>query len=260
MASGGKVIADSRQQAIAEGRRKYFGGPCGRCGCRVRYTTAKSCVNCSQERYALRRDGGGLPSVEREVSAPIEKQRKSEEVAESRSAAIAKGLLLYQGRPCKNGHTTRYASCSSCVACTSVKSAKRWANSPESARLYQREWASKNPEKIAAKATAWRSRNRLKVIVLDQARRARKAGAPGSHTLAEISDLLAAQNNCCAYCGAAGKLTVDHKVPLVRGGSNYADNLQWLCRSCNSSKRDKTHEEFMAWLPGKPAPGVMIYG
>lgn len=44
----------------------------------------------------------------------------------------------------------------------------------------------------------------------------------------------------CAWCGATKRLTVDHIVPLVAGGSNRLRNLQCLCRSCNLAKGDMT--------------------
>lgn len=41
----------------------------------------------------------------------------------------------------------------------------------------------------------------------------------------------------CAVCGEPSKdLGVDHIIPLVAGGTNDLDNLQLLCRSCNSAK------------------------
>ncbi len=47
----------------------------------------------------------------------------------------------------------------------------------------------------------------------------------------------------CSRCGTAGSpdnpLTADHIVPLHRGGTSTADNCGVLCRSCNSSKRDR---------------------
>jgi 5-methylcytosine-specific restriction endonuclease McrA len=43
----------------------------------------------------------------------------------------------------------------------------------------------------------------------------------------------------CAKCGTTDNLTVDHIVPLARGGSDELSNLQLLCKPCNSSKRDR---------------------
>ena len=42
----------------------------------------------------------------------------------------------------------------------------------------------------------------------------------------------------CKRCGAEppSELTIDHILPLTRGGTNALDNLQLLCRPCNSSK------------------------
>jgi 5-methylcytosine-specific restriction endonuclease McrA len=51
----------------------------------------------------------------------------------------------------------------------------------------------------------------------------------------------------CIYCLLPivfGKDTLEHKHPLSRGGTNEYSNLAIACRSCNSSKRDKTIEEF----------------
>jgi hypothetical protein len=42
----------------------------------------------------------------------------------------------------------------------------------------------------------------------------------------------------CQRCGSHHDLTVDHIVPRAGGGSDDPSNLQTLCRSCNSSKRD----------------------
>lgn len=42
----------------------------------------------------------------------------------------------------------------------------------------------------------------------------------------------------CVHCGSPDKLSIDHIVAWVNGGSNDLPNLQTLCVSCNSRKKD----------------------
>jgi len=51
----------------------------------------------------------------------------------------------------------------------------------------------------------------------------------------------------CIYClkpTIFGDDTLEHKLPITRGGTNEYSNLAIACKSCNSRKRDKTVEEF----------------
>ena len=76
---------------------------------------------------------------------------------------------------------------------------------------------------------------------------ARKHGAPGSFTAAELVEKFALLGNCCLYCGRDDvKLEADHKIPLSRGGSNDIANIVPACRSCNARKCDHTAAEFLA--------------
>lgn len=54
--------------------------------------------------------------------------------------------------------------------------------------------------------------------------------------------ILARDNYCCKYCGRSRddgvKLTVDHIIPISRGGTDGLDNLWTLCLECNQGKGD----------------------
>lgn len=48
----------------------------------------------------------------------------------------------------------------------------------------------------------------------------------------------------CVNCNSHLDLCVDHICPVSKGGTNDIDNLQTLCRSCNSSKGAKSMYEW----------------
>ena len=54
--------------------------------------------------------------------------------------------------------------------------------------------------------------------------------------------------NCCAYCGAAGDLVMDHVIPINRQalGEHRLGNLVPACRSCNSKKAEKDFRAFLS--------------
>ena len=60
----------------------------------------------------------------------------------------------------------------------------------------------------------------------------------------------------CCYCGATVALTIDHLIPKIKGGRDYADNLVWACKSCNSSKNNI---DLMEWCKSKSTfPSLLL--
>jgi 5-methylcytosine-specific restriction endonuclease McrA len=79
--------------------------------------------------------------------------------------------------------------------------------------------------------------------VSSRKRRTTKFGNGGGHTVAEWELLKAQYDWKCPACGRLEpeiKLTADHIIPVVKGGSNNIENIQPLCRPCNSRKHTDT--------------------
>lgn len=79
--------------------------------------------------------------------------------------------------------------------------------------------------------------------------RARQLGCEGDFTAAEWLALCERFGNRCVACGGEGLMTVDHVVPLSKGGSNTIDNIQPLCRTCNVRKNASTIDHRNAPAP-----------
>lgn len=59
-----------------------------------------------------------------------------------------------------------------------------------------------------------------------------------THSDEEWNEMLDFFNDTCAMCFITGKMTKDHIIPIYIGGSDGIENLQPLCRNCNSGKTD----------------------
>lgn len=98
-----------------------------------------------------------------------------------------------------------------------------------------------------AKERAWRQENPEKRRDQGHRRRALKVGGQ-SECLSrdEIRAVLESCDGRCAYCfELSDSLTIDHIVPLARGGGHVLANLAPACARCNSSKHTKSLSEWL---------------
>jgi len=107
---------------------------------------------------------------------------------------------------------------------------------PPSERAKQ--YRERHPEKVKKSFKEYQIKNLDKFAQYARNRRALQAGAEGSFTLEEFKALCDSCGNVCLSCGSSEKLTVDHVLPLSKGGSNSIENIQPLCGLCNSKKKD----------------------
>jgi 5-methylcytosine-specific restriction endonuclease McrA len=87
----------------------------------------------------------------------------------------------------------------------------------------------------------WRALNPAQRLAQVHRRRSR---LNGEFTPTEWNALLAEYDYSCGYCRSRENITVDHRTPISRGGTNTIANLIPACLSCNSRKSDRTEDEF----------------
>mgnify|MGYP001574360243 CR=1 FL=1 len=137
---------------------------------------------------------------------------------------------------------------------------KYFANVEESRRK-NRETGAKyrknNPDGIAAISKKYRSNPKTKPKLIENQRRWREKN-PVKNRLLWLKRRDAdryidfdeeqylklyehyASGDVCMCCGDVNKLHSEHIVPIALGGKTVLDNLQFLCKECNSKKHTKT--------------------
>lgn len=105
-------------------------------------------------------------------------------------------------------------------------------------RAYSALYYAANKATIARKARQWLQANRARHCLQVAARRARKYAAKANDlTPAQWQEIKEHYQHRCVYCGKhQQRLTQDHIIPLVAGGSHTVQNVVPACKSCNSKK------------------------
>lgn len=99
-------------------------------------------------------------------------------------------------------------------------------------------YGSKNPNWKGG-ATVGKENRQAYFLAKRHERRARLVKVGGSYSEIEWENLKKKYGYTCLCCKKSEpeiKLTLDHVIPIVKGGVNSIENIQPLCKSCNSKK------------------------
>lgn len=192
------------------------------------FTLTKCCAKCKQEKpltsftkHGIRKDG-----LDTRCKTCIAAQKKA--WRENNKEKIA-------------AENKAYSQANREKAAARYKSWRKVHGEKEAAR--NKAWREANLEVSRALQKAWREANPEMRRASDHRRRARKRNAQGTHTAAQIRELLLKQKGKCVYCRKDIRRSyhIDHIIALVIGGSNDIHNIQLLCAHCNCSKSAKDH-------------------
>lgn len=127
-----------------------------------------------------------------------------------------------------------------------AKQAQYVSNNREKITRYKNNWQKEdrnnNPEKYADKKRAYQIANPEKLSEQYHRRRARK-NQNGVFVVStkEIKRIYASP---CIYCGSTAGITLEHIIPISRGGRHSIGNLAPACSPCNTSKHNKLITEW----------------
>jgi 5-methylcytosine-specific restriction endonuclease McrA len=152
----------------------------------------------------------------------------------------------------KIGRDSRWYTNKCKICLNKEKRARRLKNIDEENKK-QREYRSKNKEKtkIWARNTYLNNhdKHRIRQKNRDYIRKSKDCNI-GFFTKDEWENRLIEFNFSCAYCyrnecELNKKLTIDHIIPISKGGLNIIENIVPSCFSCNSSKGSKDVDEYL---------------
>jgi hypothetical protein len=129
-----------------------------------------------------------------------------------------------------------------CKQCSLI-SAKQWQKTNRTrCANRERKWRKNNPDKFKKSCISWRNKNKELVCSYTSNRRTKKMRNGifqiGKNELAKL------YSSACVSCGSTQEITLDHIIPISRGGRHAIGNLQPMCQRCNSSKGDKLMVEW----------------
>lgn len=138
-----------------------------------------------------------------------------------------------------NGHTPE------CKVCANARSARRYAKEGEKLRRQMAEQRKNHYEYRLEIERKSRAKNKEKHRPGKNARQSIRNRFLGSAPFTIIDkDLRKIYSSPCWNCGTLENISLDHVIPISKGGTHSIGNMISLCRSCNSSKSNKLLSEW----------------
>lgn len=114
----------------------------------------------------------------------------------------------------------------------------------------------RDPEKIRKQNRQHREKNPYNIAVIVARNRASKFGVKSTLTQNEWKGVVQSHDFLCHICGrevsleigSPEKLSLDHILPMSRGGENVKENVAPSHRRCNQNRTDMTISEFDNWI------------
>ncbi|MFD9248513.1 HNH endonuclease [Streptomyces bottropensis] len=191
------------------------------------------CRTCRNARK--RRDYAADPEASREAG----KERQRRHRGGLKGNANARKDVCAQGHPFDDENTYTYKGNRQCKTCRNQRCRETYARRPEQYAQKRRAWYMANRHKAIAATRRWAQANPERAALISRLKKHRRRAA-GVFTAPEWRQILAQYGHRCLACGSDGPLTIDHIVPVSKGGANTAANVQPLCSTCNTSKGTKT--------------------
>ena len=105
-----------------------------------------------------------------------------------------------------------------------------------------KEYRENNKEKVAAALRKWNREHPEYDLNRRHKRRAQLQGNGVFHVLDKEIKRLYSGN--CIHCGSSERITMDHLIPVSRGGRHSIGNIVPMCQKCNFSKHSKLYAEW----------------
>ena len=148
------------------------------------------------------------------------------------------GTFGLQGycKTCKKSLNHKYDAKRS--AKKSIYNKNRWGKIKDNPQriAYHKKWLEDNKDHVSEKAKEYYQKNKQYVLVYNSNERAKKIGLSEMMSQSEWKFVVELADYKCLSCELSEYLSLDHVVPLSKGGENNILNVQPLCLRCHMKK------------------------